>query len=63
MKIQELRSKTKQELQMILSDLVVSLSKVRSEISEGKEKNVKKAKFIKKDTARVLTILTEVSNA
>ena len=63
MKIQELRSKTKEELQIILSELETSLRKVRSEISEGKEKNVKKAKFMKKDVARIATILTEVSNA
>ena len=63
MKIQELRSKTKEELQIILSELEISLRKVRSEISEGKEKNVKKTKFMKKDVARILTILTEVSNA
>ena len=63
MKIQELRSKTKEELQIILSELEISLRKVRSEISEGKEKNVKKAKFMKKDVARIATILTEVSNA
>ena len=62
MKTQELRPKTKEELQIILSELEISLRKVRSEISEGKEKNVKKTKFMKKDVARILTILTEVSN-
>lgn len=63
MKIQELRSKTKEELQILLSELAVGLRKIRSEISEGKEKNVKKAKFMKKDIARVLTLLTEETNA
>ncbi len=63
MKIQELRSKTKEELHIVLSELEASLRKIRSDISEGKEKNVKKAKFMKKDIARMLTILTEASNA
>ncbi len=62
MKIQELRSKTKEELHIILSELEISLRKVKSEIAEGKEKNVKKAKFMKKDIARMLTVLTEISN-
>lgn len=62
MKIQELKSKTKEELQFVLNELKASLRKVRPDISEGKEKNVKKAKYIKRDIARVLTILTEVSN-
>lgn len=63
MKVQELRSKTKEELQIILSDLKTGLRKTRFEISEGREKNIKKAKFAKKDIAKVLTILTEISNA
>lgn len=63
MKMKELRSKNKEELQIHLGDLMKDLKKVRTEILEKKEKNVKKTKYLKKDVARVLTFLAEVKNA
>lgn len=61
--MKEVRSKNKEELQIYLGDLVKDLKKVRAEILEKKEKNVKKTKYLKKDIARVLTLLAEVKNA
>ena len=57
MKIIELRQKPKNELQTLLSEKRERLRQLRFNISSGKVKNVREIRMIKKDIARILTIL------
>ena len=57
MKIQELRQKSKPELQKILSDNQEKLRQLRFDLAAGKVKNVREVRKVKKDIARILTIL------
>jgi large subunit ribosomal protein L29 len=56
-KIRELREKTETELNNLLKDKREALRKFRFEMSHGKTKNMKEAREIKKDIARILTLL------
>lgn len=60
MKITELRQKTKSELQKLLQDLQEKLRQLRFNLASGKIKNVREIREIKKDIARVLTLLKSV---
>ena len=57
MKIQELRQKNKVELQKILQDNREKLRQLRFDLAAGKVKDVREIRLIKKDIARILTIL------
>ena len=57
MKIQELRQKNKSELQKLLEDSKERLRQLRFDLAAGKVKNVREIRKIKKDIARILTIL------
>ncbi len=57
MKIQELKQKSKIELQKLLQDLKEKLRQLRFDLAAGKVKNVREIRKIKKDIARILTIL------
>ena len=57
MKIIELSQKPKNELQTLLSEKRERLRQLRFNISSGKVKNVREIRMIKKDIARILTIL------
>ena len=59
MKPQELRKKDKKELEKIVLELEKKLSDLRFKFSSGKLKNVKEINNLKKDIARVLTIIKE----
>ena len=59
MKTTELRQKSKPELQKILSDDQEKLRQLRFDLAAGKVKNVREVRKIKKDIARILTLLTE----
>ena len=59
MKTAELRKKDKKELEKIVQELTKKLSDLRFKFSSGKLKNVKEVKNIKKEIARILTILKE----
>ncbi|MFH0803915.1 MAG: 50S ribosomal protein L29 [Candidatus Tagabacteria bacterium] len=59
-KIKELREKTESELDNLLKDKRESLRKFRFEMSHGKVKNTKEAREIKKDIARILTLLMKI---
>jgi len=59
MKPQEIREMTEQELDNKKSDLEDQLFKLRFQESLGQLEDVKKIKNIKKDLARINTILTE----
>jgi len=59
MKITELCQKTKSELQKILQDNWEKLRQLRFDLAAGKVKNVREIRRIKKEIARILTLLTE----
>lgn len=55
----ELRSKPEQELNALLSESQRKLRELRFNLSSGKVKNVRTIRVLKKDIARILTILNE----
>ena len=57
MKTRDLQQKSKSELQKTLSDNREKLRQLRFDLSAGKIKNVREIRKIKKDIARILTIL------
>ena len=57
MKTTELRQKSKSELQKILSDNREKLRQLRFDLAAGKVKNVREVRKIKKDIARIRTVL------
>jgi len=57
MKISELRLKSKGELQKLLQDNREKLRQLRFDLVAGKVKNVREIRKIKKDIARILTLL------
>jgi large subunit ribosomal protein L29 len=62
MKIKELRQKSKDDLNKILQDDREKVRQIRFDMSSGKVKNVREINKIKKDIARILTILNEKSH-
>ncbi len=63
MKITELRQKSKEELQKILKDDREKLRQLRFDLAAGKVKNVREVRKIKKDIARILTLITKRGEA
>ncbi len=59
MKAQEIREMSEQELENKKSELEDQLFKLRFQQSMGQLEDVKKVQSVKKDLARVNTILTE----
>lgn len=57
MKITEFRQKSKSELQKILVDKHERLRQLRFDLAAGKVKNIREIHQIKKDIARILTLL------
>jgi len=57
MKITELRQKPKNELQSLLDEKRGRLRVLRFDLASGKVKNVREIRQIKKDIARILTLL------
>jgi large subunit ribosomal protein L29 len=57
MKITELRQKSKTELEKILAESREKLRQLRFDLASGKVKNVREIRKIKKDIARILTII------
>lgn len=57
MEISELRQKTKEELQKLLVDSREHLRNLKFDLASGKVKNVREIRNIKKDIARILTII------
>ncbi len=54
-----LRKKPKSELQRMLSDSQEKLRKLRFDLASGKVKNIREIRRIRKNIARILTILRE----
>jgi len=61
MKINELRQKSKSELQKILIDRHERLRQLRFDLAAGKVKNIKEIHQVKKDISRTLTLLKNKS--
>ena len=59
MKASELRAMTREELQAKSDDLVKELFNVRFQLHTGRLENTAKVSAVKKDIARVKTILQE----
>jgi ribosomal protein L29 len=59
MNIKELRQKTEQELTDMLKKAEKDLNTAMTDLLQKKEKNVKKPGFLRKDIARIETILNE----
>ena len=57
MKITELRQKPKEELKKLLIDNKERLRSLKFDLASGKVKNVREIRSLKKDIARILTIL------
>lgn len=57
MKIDELRPKPKEEIGKLLEEKKERLRQLRFDLVSGKVKNVKEIREIKKDIARILTLL------
>ena len=62
MKISEIKQKPKNELQKLLQDERDNLRQLRFDLSAGKVKNVRQIRKVKKDIARILTILCQKEN-
>lgn len=57
MKVNELKNKTKEELQHLLADLKSKLLKLNFDLADNKVKDVSQVKKTKKDIARIMTFL------
>jgi large subunit ribosomal protein L29 len=62
MKITEIKQKSKKELKRVLHESQEKLRQLRFDLSAGKVKNVREIRKIKKDIARILTILCQKDN-
>lgn len=61
MKTIELRKKDKKELEKMAQDLRKKMSDLRFKFSSGKLKNVKEINNLRKEIARILTLLKEAT--
>lgn len=56
MKTEELRKKTKEELQKLLIDRREHLRSLKFDLASGKVKNVRSIRELRKEIARILTL-------
>ena len=59
MKADELRQRSKEELEKVVNDLRKKLQELRFDLVSGKVKNVREIRKTRKEIARTLTILAE----
>ena len=59
MKTNEIRQKSKPELQKLTQSLREKLRQLRFDLSSGKVKNTREIQQVKKDIARILTLLKQ----
>lgn len=59
MKSSELNQNKKEELQKILQDKRENLRQLKFDLASGKVKNVRSVREMKKDIARILTVLRQ----
>ena len=62
MKTKELKQKSKDELQKLLQNLREKMRQLRFNLASGKVKNIREIRQIKKDIARILTMLCQKNN-
>jgi len=62
MTTKEIRQKNSTELQVSLSELRNKLTKMRHDISGKQAKNHRELRKIKKEIARIMTVLSEKTN-
>ena len=60
MKIAELRQKTKSELEALVRDSREKLRQLYFDLSAGKVKNVREIRRMKKEIARILTLIRNI---
>jgi len=60
MKLVELKQQNKEELKKLLSEDRERLRQLRFDLSAGKVKNVREIRNLKKEIARILTLLKKV---
>lgn len=63
MKVKELRQKTNEELKKILGESRKRFLELKFNLAGGKVKNVKEIQGLKRDIARILTLLSEKRKA
>ena len=56
--ISQLRNKSVDELKKMVSEKKVELAKIRIDIKISRQKNLKAARFMRKDIARILSIIS-----
>lgn len=59
MKAQDVRKKSPADLQKLREELTVELREFRFGMSGGQKKNIRRARTLRKDIARIKTILNE----
>ncbi|XOB40419.1 MAG: 50S ribosomal protein L29 [Candidatus Nealsonbacteria bacterium] len=60
MKTAQLRKKSKSDLKKILQDSRERLRVLRFDLAEGKVKNIREVRKVKRGIARILTLLKEI---
>ena len=58
--LKQLKSKSKEELYKLLLDSSKKLQDLKFNLAAGKVKNVRSVRALKKDIARILTLLNEM---
>jgi large subunit ribosomal protein L29 len=61
MKISELRSKSKEELEVELLNLKKESFNLRFQVSSGQLENTSRIRFVRRNIARVQTLITEIN--
>lgn len=61
MKYKELQQRPEQELKKILTDSKEKLRQLRFELASGKVKDVREIRQLRRDIAKILTLLGELS--
>jgi large subunit ribosomal protein L29 len=62
MKMIELRQRSKEELEKLLEESRERLRQLKFDLAAGKVKNVREIRKIKKEIARILTLLCQKNN-
>ena len=63
MKIKEIKQKSEKDLQRDLIEIREKLRALKFDLSAGKVKNVREIRAIKKDIAKILTVLNSKKHA
>ena len=59
MKIKDLRQKTEKELQDLLTEKRKRLGQLKFDLASKKIKNVREIRWLRRDIARILTLISE----